>query len=122
PLAAVRPARLPTSLAPLMRRISTALSKSPPASSSAFLQSIIPEPVRSRSFLTSAAVKFDMLLSLRLVSGFDDSGFRGGRRLRLALLSFEQLALPLGQRLVGRTQTWLQVSLTSSTKHYRVSF
>ena len=32
PLAVVRPARLPTSLAPLMRRISTALSKSPSAS------------------------------------------------------------------------------------------
>ena len=32
PLAAVRPARLPTSLAPLTRRISTALSKSPSAS------------------------------------------------------------------------------------------
>ena len=61
PLAAVRPARLPTSLAPLMRRISTALSKSPSASSSAFLQSIMPAPVRSRSFLTSAAVKFAML-------------------------------------------------------------
>ena len=61
PLAAVRPARLPTSLAPLIRRISTALSKSPSASSSAFLQSIIPAPVRSRSFLTSAAVKFDIV-------------------------------------------------------------
>src|SRR5690349_18968995 len=41
------------------------------SSSSAFLQSIIPEPVRSRSRLTSAAVKFDMLLSLGLVSLVD---------------------------------------------------
>ena len=39
-----------------MRSSSVALSKSPSASSSAFLQSIIPAPVSSRSFLTSAAV------------------------------------------------------------------
>ncbi len=56
PLAVARPARLPTSLAPLMRSASMALSKSPSFSSSAFLQSIIPEPVASRSFFTSAAV------------------------------------------------------------------
>ena len=40
---------------PLTRRISTALSKSPSASVSALLQSIMPAPVASRSFFTSAA-------------------------------------------------------------------
>ena len=56
PLAAVRPARLLTSLTPLRRRISTAASKSPAASTSAFLQSSMPAPVCSRSRFTSAAV------------------------------------------------------------------
>src|SRR4051794_17446196 len=135
PLAVVRPARLPTSLAPLIRSSSTALSKSPSDSSSAFLQSIMPAPVSSRSFLTSAAVKFDMLLSLR--SGYAGGwsppaylrdvradllgrlghvasgggrvhGGHGGGRLGDALRATglhrggrgQQLALPLGQRLV----------------------
>ncbi|SHU42125.1 Uncharacterised protein [Mycobacteroides abscessus subsp. abscessus] len=53
-----RSARLPTSLAPLMRSTSTALSKSPSDSARAFLQSSIPAPVSSRSRFTSAAVKF----------------------------------------------------------------
>src|SRR5512147_2175005 len=104
PLAAVRPARLPTSLAPLMRRISTALSKSPSASSSAFLQSIMPLPVRSRIFLTSAAVKFDITLSLQLslllwTVDLGLGGDRGGRLVGLGLGAFaalQQLALPLG--------------------------
>ena len=52
--------RLAALAAPLVRSTSTAASKSPSASSSAFLQSIIPAPVVSRSFLTSAAVKFAM--------------------------------------------------------------
>ena len=56
PFSAVRPSRLATPFWPLTRRISTALSTSPSASSSAFLQSIMPAPVSSRSFLTSAAV------------------------------------------------------------------
>ena len=56
PSAVARSARLPTSLAPLIRSSSTALSKSPSLSASAFLQSIIPAPVSSRRRLTSAAV------------------------------------------------------------------
>src|SRR5579875_374740 len=60
PLPAVRAARLPASLTPLRRRISTACSKSPSASARAFLQSIIPAPVCSRSRFTSAAEKFAM--------------------------------------------------------------
>src|SRR5258708_34560839 len=39
-----------------MRSSSSALPMSPPASSSAFLHSIMPSPVRSRSSLTSPAV------------------------------------------------------------------
>src|SRR5262245_55024215 len=133
PLAVVRPARLPTSLAPLMRRNSTALSKSPAASSSAFLQSIIPAPVSSRSFLTSAAVKFDIVLSRsvraaraatpRAGNGSPQSGWAatargaaagprsalGGRRgLGLAL---EQLALPLGERFVTGDRARLRLLL-----------
>src|SRR6516164_762796 len=75
PLPAVRVARLVTSLAPLRRRISTAASRSPLASVSAFLQSIIPAPVCSRSRFTSAAEIFAMLWFLvrlwsRLVVGW----------------------------------------------------
>src|SRR6516225_4850344 len=75
PLPAVRVARLVTSLAPLRRRISTAASRSPLASVRAFLQSIIPAPVCSRSRFTSAAEIFAMLWFLvrlwsRLVVGW----------------------------------------------------
>jgi len=56
PLAAVRSARLPMSLRPLIRSASSAAVKSPSAASSAFLQSRIPAPVCSRSRFTSAAL------------------------------------------------------------------
>ena len=57
PLEAVRSAPLLAALAaPEIRRASTALSKSPSLSSSAFLHSIIPAEVISRSRLTSAAL------------------------------------------------------------------
>jgi hypothetical protein len=56
PLLASRSARLATLAAPVIRRISVAASKSPSASVRAFLASIIPAPVASRSFFTSAAV------------------------------------------------------------------
>src|SRR5439155_23558123 len=105
PFAAVRPARLLTSFAPLMRRISTALSKSPSDSSSAFLQSIMPAAVRSRSFLTSAAVKLAMTLSRcrfgRAAVGWARGRPRSGGGLLLGLAALQQLALPLGERLVG---------------------
>jgi len=64
PDAATRPAEVSRSApraaalaAPRTRRYSTALSKSPSVSSRAFLHSIMPAWVSSRSFLTSAAVK-----------------------------------------------------------------
>src|SRR3984893_7481876 len=94
PSAAARSARLPTSFAPLMRSNSTALSKSPSLSVSAFLQSSMPAPVSSRSRLTSAAVKF-------AISAFRGVGFGiggsvgGGPRGRAG----PQLLLPFGQRL-----------------------
>ena len=47
------PARFSALAMPFFRRISDALSMSPPASSRARLQSIIPAPVRARSSLTS---------------------------------------------------------------------
>ena len=56
PSAATRPARLSALAAPDLRINSTATSMSPPASTSAFLQSIMPAPVRSRSSRTSAAL------------------------------------------------------------------
>ena len=55
PFEVALPSRLVTPLRPLTRIISTALSKSPAASSKAFLQSTIPAAVASRSLLTSAA-------------------------------------------------------------------
>jgi hypothetical protein len=54
PSEAERPSRLETPFRPLTRMISSALSASPPASSSAFLTSIMPAPVFSRSALMSA--------------------------------------------------------------------
>src|SRR6266536_1551092 len=66
PLLAVRSAPRLVALAwPLIRSHSTAWSKSPPDSSSARLQSIIPAPVRSRSLFTSAALMFAIARSLQ---------------------------------------------------------
>ena len=56
PPSSARPARFSALAAPFERRSSTAFSMSPPVSSSAFLQSIMPAPVRSRSSATSFAV------------------------------------------------------------------
>ena len=50
------PAFLAAFAAPLLRMLSIASSMSPSVSVSAFLQSIMPAPVRSRSSLTWAAV------------------------------------------------------------------
>ncbi len=55
---------------PFLRRISEALSKSPPDSSSARLQSIIPAPVRVRSSLTS----LEEIVVLAIVSNRVNSG------------------------------------------------
>src|SRR5688500_14595688 len=141
PLVVERSRRLPTSLAPLTRRNSTALSKSPSASVSAFLQSIMPAPVASRRRLTSAAVNSAMSLPLGLwceewggraaappPPGRDGdgagrsglgrglalgrrSGLRGGGGLGRSglggrsgvgcLATGQELALPVGQRLVA---------------------
>jgi hypothetical protein len=56
PSAAVRPAFFAAAARPLVRSQSIAASMSPPVSPSAFLQSIMPAPVRSRSSFTVAAV------------------------------------------------------------------
>jgi len=56
PSEAERPSRLAMPLSPFTRMISTAFSTLPSASSSAFLTSSMPAPVRSRSALMSAAV------------------------------------------------------------------
>ena len=56
PSAAVRPAFLAAAARPLVRSQSIAASMSPWVSPSAFLQSIMPAPVRSRSSFTVAAV------------------------------------------------------------------
>src|SRR5207302_2004628 len=56
PSRASAPARLAACACPRVRRISTARSKSPSASISAFRQSLIPPPVRSRSVFTSFAL------------------------------------------------------------------
>src|SRR6476469_1018518 len=76
PFAVVRSARLPMSFAPLMRRLSTALAKSPSDSSRARMQSIIPAPVSSRSRLTSAALvaMVGSVPCLLVEVGADDAG------------------------------------------------
>src|SRR5438876_8111676 len=55
PSDALRPARLSALAAPFVRSTSTAFSRSPDVSSRAFLQSIMPAPVRARSAATSLA-------------------------------------------------------------------
>ena len=66
------------------RSSSTALSTSPPVSSSAFLQSIIPAPVRSRSSLTCLAVIVGVLTSVLFLGlGLSSAGALR-RRLRAA--------------------------------------
>ena len=62
-----------------------ALSMSPSHSTSAFLQSIIPAPVRSRSSLTRAAV----ILAIISSSSFGRLLRFGGRLSLLALLAFQ---------------------------------
>src|SRR3954465_11493996 len=62
PSDAPRPERFSPLVIPRWRSRSTAFSRSPLVSSSAFLQSIIPAPVRTRSAATSFAVIFAMVL------------------------------------------------------------
>src|SRR6185503_4419659 len=64
---------------PRFLRISLALALSPAASSSAFLQSIMPAPVSRRRSLTVFASMLAMI-------GLGSCGRRGGRRRRLLLL------------------------------------
>ena len=64
PSAAVRPAFLAALAAPLLRIASIAFCISPSAATRAFLQSIIPAPVASRSSLTIAAVTLAMFYFL----------------------------------------------------------
>src|SRR5437763_8133952 len=70
PSVALRPAFLPAVARPFWRSQSVAFSMSPPVSSSAFLQSIIPAPVFSRSSLTIADVTSAKFLLLRLFFGW----------------------------------------------------
>src|SRR5262245_39159054 len=56
PSAATRVAFLSALASPCLRISSAAASRSPPTSTSAFLHSIMPAPVRSRSCLTASAV------------------------------------------------------------------
>src|SRR5688572_9057177 len=66
PSAATRPAFFAAAARPFLRSQSDASCRSPPVSTSAFLQSIIPAPEISRSSLTSAAVISAMSLSFQL--------------------------------------------------------
>src|SRR5882757_11232571 len=84
PFVAARSPRRSTFLPSLIRSSSVAFSKSPSASSSAFLLSIIPAPVASRSFFTSAADTFAMVGNfLVFASGLRGSGGARAARLRL---------------------------------------
>ena len=68
PSAAVRPANLPAFAPDLMRKISSALSKSPSASTNAFLHSIMPKPVAARKSPTIFAVIVAIVYSLNKCS------------------------------------------------------
>src|SRR6201999_3096447 len=72
PSAATRAAFLSAFARPLLRMSSAAASRSPLVSTSAFLHSIMPAPVRSRSCFTASAVMFMKRLSL-LVAGLGRS-------------------------------------------------
>src|SRR3954454_21952684 len=78
PSAAVRPAFFAAAASPLARSQSIAGSISPLVSASAFLQSIIPAPVRSRSSLTLAAVISAMSLFLYSPLPLGGGAGRGG--------------------------------------------
>src|SRR6266498_2403808 len=83
PSDASRPARLSAFAAPFILRTSTAFSRSPSVSSSAFLQSIMPAPVRARSSATSfAGMSFTvaMLLAPHENAALGPSGSKGGGR------------------------------------------
>src|SRR5690606_8737112 len=69
PSAATRPAFLAAAARPLVRSQSIDASMSPLFSASAFLQSIMPAPVRSRGSLTRAAVISAMGISLPRAAG-----------------------------------------------------
>src|SRR5918994_2691574 len=85
PWSAERSARPAAEARPFVRRISSALSMSPSASCSAFLQSIIPAPVRSRSSLTCFAV-ISAIASALVLDRFGGSlGLFGNDELGLGL-------------------------------------
>ena len=77
-----RPAFLAASARPFLRRYSIAFSMSPPVSTSAFLQSIMPAPVRSRRSLIICGSDFSHGSSSSIVGGML-GGARLARRPRL---------------------------------------
>src|SRR5262245_3055636 len=94
PSAAMRPAFLSALASPALRMISAAASRSPPVSMSAFLHSIIPAPVRSRSVLTVSAL---MLMSLPALVGLARRRAAADRRLHA-----RGLGRLVGERLLVR--------------------
>src|SRR3546814_20592302 len=80
---------------PFLRSQSTAASKSPPVSTSAFLQSIMPAPVFSRSSLTKPAVISAMIQSSRLSSSVRHRHSGTGLQMRRQALSAGSPAPPL---------------------------
>src|SRR6266536_3481126 len=107
PWDASRPARLSALAAPLVRSTSTAFSRSPAVSSRAFLQSIMPAPVRARSSATSlAGMSFTVvtLLTPHENAALAPWGSEGGGRLvqpderRPARLAFARAARFRGRR------------------------
>src|SRR5256712_6046697 len=80
PSDASRPARVSALAAPFLRSTSTAFSRSPPASSSARLQSIIPAPVRARSSATCFAPTSFTLATVAHSSIRTPPSRRGARR------------------------------------------
>src|ERR1051325_6666833 len=96
PSAATRPSFFLADVRPRSRKISLARSSLPSASISAFLHSIIPAPVFSRSALTAAAVTSAMIAYLLLFISLK----RAARRMS----AFGRLRSPIDLNLVQLTR------------------
>ena len=108
PSAVTRPAFLAAAERPFLRSQSTAASRSPPVSPSAFLQSIIPAPVLSRRSFTMLAVMFAMSCSVgcQAAGGAADSISSADRRSGSA--SASRLTMMGGNAIRGAAREALQ--------------
>src|SRR5437764_252964 len=100
PSAATRPSFFFAEAKPRSRKISFARSSLPPASISAFLHSIIPAPVFSRSALTAAALMSAMITYLLLITTliYENAQPGGGSAAEAALAIYNYRKFNLRRR------------------------